>query len=144
MYMPLSEDLYKDIIIEYSQNPEHFGEPPGCTIHEEGVNRSCGDEVTLHLLIEDGIIKKAGFTGQGCSISMASSEMLASSIEGKTIKEVRDLIDRFKGMILEGKDPQFSGDLEDLEALKGVVRYPIRVKCATLSWNTLEQAIERN
>ena len=141
--MSLSEDLYKDIIIEYSQNPKHFGEPAGCTIHEEGVNRSCGDEVTLHLQIEDGIIKTFGFTGQGCSISTASAEMLATVVEGRTLEEARDLIGRFKGMILEEKDPQFSDDLEDLEALKGVVRYPVRVKCATLSWNTLEQAIEQ-
>lgn len=141
--MSLSEDLYKDIIIEYSQNPKHFGNPDGCTVHEEGVNRSCGDEVTLHLDIKDDVIKKVGFTGQGCAISTASAEMLATVIEGKTLEEARDLIRRFKGMILEEKDPNFSEELEDLEALKGVVRYPIRVKCATLSWNTLEQALQQ-
>ena len=139
--MSLSEDLYKDIIIEYSQEPKHFGQPAQAHIHEEGVNRSCGDEVTLHIAIKDNHIDKVGFTGQGCSISTASTEMLATVMEGKTVDEARSLIGRFKGMIIDEKDPQFEGELEDLEALKGVIQYPIRVKCATLSWNTLEQAL---
>lgn len=141
--MSLAEDLYKDIIIEYSQEPKHFGKPEEAHIHEEGVNRSCGDEVTLHLQVQDGLIKKVGFTGQGCSISTASTEMLATVIEGKSPDQVRDLIKRFKSMITEDTDPDFQGELEDLEALRGVTQYPIRVKCATLSWNTLEHALSQ-
>lgn len=139
--MSLSEDLYKDIIIEYSQNPRHFGEPEGCEIHEEGVNRSCGDEVTLHLNVKDGRIEKAGFTGKGCSISTASAEMLTTFVVGLTVEEARQVIREFKGMVTENRDPRFPESMEDLEALRGVVQYPIRVKCATLSWNTLEQAL---
>lgn len=139
--MALSEDLYKDIIIEYSQNPRHFGEPEGCDIHEEGVNRSCGDEVTLHLKVENGHIAKAGFTGKGCSISTASAEMLSTFVIGLTVEEAKGLIHEFKGMVTENRDPHFPEAMEDLEALRGVVQYPIRVKCATLSWNTLEQAL---
>jgi nitrogen fixation NifU-like protein len=140
--MSLSEDLYKEIIIEYSQNPKHYGELPEANIHEEGVNRSCGDEVHLHLFIEDNEIKKARFTGQGCSICTASTEMMTSLIENQKIEEIKDLIQQFKNMIMNKDNINMPEPYQDLEALKGVKRFPIRVKCATLPWNTLEQAIK--
>lgn len=140
--MSLSEDLYKEIIIEHSQNPSHRAPVPEANIRESGVNRSCGDEVELELLVEDGVVRKVGVLGRGCSISTASGSMMADAIEGKTIEEVEELVDRFKGMLLEDAPPAFPEEMEDLEALQGVKRYPIRVKCATLSWNTLEQALK--
>ncbi|GIU70499.1 MAG: iron-sulfur cluster assembly scaffold protein [Candidatus Woesearchaeota archaeon] len=139
--MSLSEDLYKEIIIEYSQNPKHYGELPEANIHEEGVNRSCGDEVYLHLYIDGDEIKKATFTGQGCSICTASTEMMTTYIENHKLEEVKKLIELFKNMIMSKEDISLPENYEDLEALKGVKKFPIRVKCATLSWNTLEQAI---
>lgn len=140
--MSLSEDLYKEIIIEYSQNPKHYGELPEANIHEEGVNRSCGDEVHLHLFIDGNEIKKARFTGQGCSICTASTEMMTSFIENQKIDEIKDLIQQFKNMIMTKDNINMPEPYQDLEALKGVKRFPIRVKCATLPWNTLEQAIK--
>lgn len=140
--MSLSEDLYKEVIIEHSQNPSHNAHVDGANVKESGVNRSCGDEVELELLVENGVVLKVGVLGRGCSISTASGSMMADAIEGKTLEQVEDLIDRFKGMLVEDGNPEFSDELEDLEALKGVRRYPIRVKCATLSWNTLEQALK--
>lgn len=139
--MSLKEDLYKDIIIEYSQNLKHYGEIPNPTIKEEGVNRSCGDEIQLYLLIQDDQIQQAKYTGQGCSICMASTEMMATFVENQKIEIVSNLIQNFKKMILSSEEINLDPKYEDLESLKGVKKFPIRVKCATLSWNTLEQAI---
>jgi len=140
--MSLNEDLYKEIIIEYSQNRKHYGELPEANIHEEGVNRSCGDEIHLHLLLENSTIKKARYTGQGCSICMASTEMMSSFIENQDIKQTKSLIEQFKAMIMSRDDISMPSPYEDLESLKGVKKFPIRVKCATLAWNTLEQALK--
>ncbi len=142
--MSLNEELYKDIIIEYSQNLKHFGEIENPTIKEEGVNRSCGDEVQLYLIIENDQLKKIRYTGQGCSICMASTEMMAEYTENQNVKEIEDLIHNFKHMILSSDNEYFSlpKQYEELEALRGVKKFPIRVKCATLSWNTLEQALQ--
>jgi nitrogen fixation NifU-like protein len=141
--MSLSEDLYKEIIIEHSQNPSHRGHLEHPDIVEGGVNRSCGDEVEVELIVRDGVIKDIRVNGRGCSISTASASMMADSVEGMTLEHAENLIDNFKAMILENQDISFPEDLEDLEALKGVQRYPVRVKCATLSWNTLEQALQK-
>jgi len=138
----ISEDLYKEIIIEHSQNPSHRHDVPGANVHENGVNRSCGDEVELELLVQDGVIKDIGVKGRGCSISTASASMMADAVDGMTVEQAEDLVEKFKGMLLEDKDADFPEDLDELEALQGVKRYPVRVKCATLSWNTLEAALK--
>lgn len=140
--MSLSDDLYKDIIIEHSQSPSHRGKLELANIIESGVNRSCGDEIELQLFVSDGIIRKVGVIDKGCSISTASSSMMADAIEGMTIEQAEDLIDSFKDMIVENKDVELDEDFEELKALKGVQKYPVRVKCATLAWNTLEQALK--
>lgn len=140
--MSLSEDLYKELIIEHSQSPSHRGHLDHPTIVEEGINRSCGDEVEVELLIKDGVVSEIRVNGRGCSISTASASMMADAVEGMTIEQVESLIDNFKGMILENREVEFPEEHEDLEALKGVQKYPVRVKCATLSWNTLEQALQ--
>ena len=140
--MSLSEDLYKELIIEHSQEPSHRAIPADHNVHESGVNRSCGDEVEVYLKVEDGVIKAIGMGGHGCSISTASGSMMADSVDGITVEQAEDLIERFKSMIVEKHDVEFPEGLEDLEALRGVQQYPIRVKCATLAWNALEQALK--
>ncbi|MCB1309896.1 MAG: SUF system NifU family Fe-S cluster assembly protein [Leptospiraceae bacterium] len=140
--MSLSEELYKEIILEHSRKPSHRGKLEHPTVVEEGVNRSCGDEVELEVLLEDGILRDIRVNGRGCSISMASGSLMADAVEGKHLDEVTQLIKDFKKLVT-GEEVEFPEELEDLEALKGVQKYPIRVKCATLSWNTLEQAIQR-
>lgn len=140
--MSLNEDLYKEIIIEHSQNPSNREPVPGANIIENGVNRSCGDEVELQIQLEDGAIQKIGVLGRGCSISIASASMMGEMVEGLSVVEARELIAKFKGMLLEKKEIEFPPEQEDLVALSGVQKYPIRVKCATLPWNTLEQAIQ--
>lgn len=141
--MSLTEDLYKEVILQHSQHPGHRGPIAEANVREAGVNRSCGDELELELFVKDGRIEKVGILGKGCSIHTASGSLMAEAVEGRTTAEASRIIAEFKGMILENKDAHFEADLEELEALKGVQRYPIRVKCATLSWNTLEQALKK-
>ena len=141
--MALSEDLYKELIIEHSQNPGHRGHLENPQVVEEGLNRSCGDEVSVELLIANGVIQEIRVNGRGCSISTASGSMMADSVDGMPVEQAESLIANFKSMILENQDVEFPEELEDLEALKGVQKYPVRVKCATLAWNTLEQALRR-
>ena len=140
--MSLSDDLYKEIILEHSQNPSHRGNIVDYSVLEDGVNRSCGDEVQIQLKIEEGVITEVGVNGHGCSISTASSSLMADAIEGMKVSDAMALIKQFKEMVMEDIEVEFPEELEDLGALAGVKKFPVRVKCATLSWNTLEQALK--
>lgn len=139
----LSEDLYKDLIIQHSQNPSHRGHLENPHVVEEGVNRSCGDEVQVELNFGTDSIQDIRVNTRGCSICTASGSVMADSVEGMSLAAARELVDQFKGMIVENRPVTFPEDLEDLAAFKGVQRYPVRVKCATLAWNTLEQALKK-
>jgi nitrogen fixation NifU-like protein len=157
--MPGLEDLYREIILDHYRNPRNRGEleaPPATRV--EGFNPLCGDEVVLYLDVEGDTVRDIRIGGQGCSISQSSASMMSSAIKGKTLDEVRALSRAFKGMMsiheqsLDGPSDDTDGDgdgeveadvkLGDLEALRGVVKFPVRIKCATLSWNTLLQGIE--
>ncbi|HAQ43365.1 MAG TPA: SUF system NifU family Fe-S cluster assembly protein [Acidimicrobiaceae bacterium] len=142
------EELYKEIILDHYRNPRHQGELECPPAHKtEGFNPLCGDEVSLTFLIEEDSIKELRIAGHGCSISQASASMMASAIQNKSIEEVRDLSREFKAMMSIHEETISNTDQEpvspaaltlgDLEALKGVVKFPVRIKCATLSWNTL-------
>ncbi|HAE54993.1 MAG TPA: SUF system NifU family Fe-S cluster assembly protein [Acidimicrobiaceae bacterium] len=142
------EELYKEIILDHYRNPRHQGELECPPAHKtEGFNPLCGDEVSLTFLIEEDSIKELRIAGQGCSISQASASMMAAAIQNKSIEEVRDLSREFKAMMSIHEETIINADQEpvspvaltlgDLEALKGVVKFPVRIKCATLSWNTL-------
>ncbi|CAI8350713.1 MAG: Zinc-dependent sulfurtransferase SufU [Acidimicrobiales bacterium AG-410-I20] len=146
------EDLYREIILDHYRNPRNQGEletPPA--VMAEGFNPLCGDEVTVHIHVEDGVITDMKFGGHGCSISLASASMMTTVTTGKSLSEVKDIIYSFKQMmsIHEGRleegseetDSPMTG-LGDLQALQGVVKFPVRIKCATLGWNTLEQCFE--
>jgi nitrogen fixation NifU-like protein len=139
----LSEDLYKDLIIQHSQNPSHRGHLENPDAVEEGVNRSCGDEVQVELNFGNDSIQDIRVNIRGCSICTASGSVMADSVEGMSLAAARELVDQFKAMIVENRPVTFPEDLEDLAAFKGVQRYPVRVKCATLAWNTLEQALKK-
>lgn len=140
--MSLAEELYKEVILDHYENPRNFGELKPAEIHEEGVNPLCGDQLEIYINMDGDIVKEIKFKGKGCSISQASSSMMTEAIEGKTRKEAMEIIHRFKTMITEDHKPDFENDLEDLNALYGVKKFPVRVKCAVLSWNTLEKALE--
>ena len=143
--MPGLEDLYREIILDHYKSPRNRGalEPPA--VRTEGHNPLCGDEIEVYLLVENGTVTDIKIGGQGCSISQSSASMMSAAVKGKSIDDVRTLISRFKHMmsIDEGTDaPDTSAPLGDLEALQGVVKFPVRIKCAVLSWNTLAEALD--
>src|SRR3954465_12799729 len=152
--MPGLEDLYREIILDHYRNPRNRGELPTPPAHRvEGFNPLCGDEIVVYLDVEDGKVADVRINGQGCSISQSSASMMSAAVKGKTVEEARALIRAFKGMMsihesrLDGEDgseaaPGPEVKLGDLEALQGVVKFPVRIKCATLSWNTLAQGLD--
>lgn len=142
--MSLMEQIYKEVIVERSRRPRHRGVVDPHTHLQEGVNPSCGDELTLTLRVEDGRVAAAAFEGSGCAISQASADLMAEALEGRTVAEARALARSFKAMLRgeEGAGEEGSGeDLGELRALEGVRRLHARVKCATLPWTTLERAL---
>ena len=155
--MPGLEDLYREIILDHYRSPRNRGElpvPPARRV--EGFNPLCGDEVIVYLEVgDDGAVGDIRIAGQGCSISQSSASMMSAAVKGKSLEEARALIRAFKAMMsihertLEGADgepvaPDPEVKLGDLEALQGVVKFPVRIKCATLSWNTLLQGIDES
>lgn len=144
--MSLSE-LYREVILDHYRNPRRRGSLNGDHLRAEGTNPSCGDEFSIEVAVDDGIVTDAATQGQGCSISQASGSMMAEAIVGKNIEEIADLTRKFKVMmtIEEGPspvDPDRPGaELGDLEALQGVRKFPVRIKCADLPWTTLTDAL---
>ncbi|MGI9053362.1 MAG: Fe-S cluster assembly sulfur transfer protein SufU [Ilumatobacteraceae bacterium] len=147
--MPGLEDLYREIILDHYRTPRNRGElPTPPAVVAQGHNPLCGDEITVFLEVRDGAVSDVKVAGQGCSISQSSASMMSQAIKGRSVDEVRALVRRFKGMmsIEDISDDATDGDgvqLGDLEALQGVVKFPVRIKCATLAWNTLLDALER-
>jgi nitrogen fixation protein NifU and related proteins len=138
----LRDDLYKEVILDHFENPRNYGVLTNPNRNEKGMNPLCGDELELFLILEDGIIKDISFHGKGCSISQASSSMMTENIKGMKKEDALTLMHKFKTAILEDKEQIFSDEEADLEALLGVKKYPVRVKCAVLAWNTLENALK--
>ena len=150
--MPGLEDLYREIILDHYRSPRNRGElPTPPATRAEGFNPLCGDEIIVFLDVADGRVADVKITGQGCSISQSSASMMSAAVKGRTVDEARALIRAFKGMMSiheqrldgdgEGQEPPVPEpevELGDLEALQVVVRFPVRIKCATLSWNTLQ------
>jgi nitrogen fixation NifU-like protein len=150
--MPGLEDLYREIILDHYRSPRNRGElPTPPAVVAEGHNPLCGDEITVYLDVEgqgdDAVVRDVKVSGQGCSISQSSASMMSQAVIGKPVAEVRSLVKRFKGMMSIDTDdgeaePVEPGSIGDLEALQGVVKFPVRIKCATLAWNTLVQALD--
>ena len=134
------DELYREVILDHFKNSSHAGELPGAQINAAGSNPLCGDEVAFHLKMNDGRIEQVRFSGKGCAISQAASSMLAEQLEGKTTAQAGQLIEAMKAL-MQGQEPDLSIDLGDLEALAGVRKFPVRVKCAALSWNVVEQGL---
>ncbi len=134
------DELYRDIIIDHYRHPRHRGSLTNPSASHEGLNPLCGDEVTVEVTIKDGRIEDIGYLGSGCSISQSSASMMTEAVYGKTPGEARELGDSFTAMMRgsDGVDPESLGDLE---ALSGVRKFPVRVKCATLAWHTLNEAL---
>jgi len=145
------EDLYREIILDHYRSPRNRGElatPPAHKV--EGFNPLCGDEVIAYLDVRDGVLVDIKLTGHGCSISQSSGSLMSAAVKGKPLEEVRATIDAFKSL-MTARDADAESDqasatdlraLGELAALRGVVRFPVRIKCATLAWNTLRQGLE--
>ena len=144
--MPGLDDLYREIILDHYRTPRNRGELAPPAISATGYNPLCGDEVRVFIIVEDGVVADVRFNGSGCSISQSSTSMMTSAIKGKSIEEVRKIVRRFKHMMTIDEDGDTALvdetlNLGDLEALQGVVKFPVRIKCATLGWNTLLDAL---
>jgi nitrogen fixation NifU-like protein len=155
------DELYREIILDHYRSPRNRGELEAPPAHRvEGFNPLCGDEVVVTMLVEDDKLAEIKFGGVGCSISQSSASLMSSAVKGKTVADVRQLIKTFKAMmsiheVSLGGDGTESGDgsesdepeavnlekLGELAALQGVVKFPVRIKCATLSWNALAQGL---
>ena len=141
--MPGLEDLYREIILDHYKNPRNRGELPPPAVRTEGHNPLCGDEIEVYLQVEDGVVTDVRIGGQGCSISQSSASMMSAAVKGKKVDDVRALVNRFKNMMsIEEGEPDASVSLGDLEALQGVVKFPVRIKCAVLAWNTLAEGLD--
>lgn len=134
------DDLYRDIILDHYRNPRHKGHLAAPTASHEGLNPLCGDEVTIEVQLENGRLADVAYTGSGCSISQSSASMMTEAIEGKSLDAVRHLIGEFTAM-MRGSDEADPEEMGDLEALTGVRKFPVRIKCATLAWHTLDEAL---
>ncbi|XEC96425.1 Fe-S cluster assembly sulfur transfer protein SufU [Paenibacillus tarimensis] len=134
------DDLYRRVIMDHYKNPRNRG-----TLEEEAVtvnlnNPTCGDRISLQLHLENGIVKQAKFTGEGCSISLSSASMMTDAVKGKTLEQSLQMAEKFSAL-MKGEPVEFE-EYEDIEALSGVNKFPARIKCATLAWNALRKGIE--
>jgi nitrogen fixation NifU-like protein len=146
------EDLYREIILDHYRSPRNRGELASPPAHRvEGFNPLCGDEVVVYLDVNDGVLTDIKMTGHGCSISQSSSSLMSVAVKGKPLEKVEETIDTFKKMMTahastlqkdEGDDEVDLRTLGELAALQGVVKFPVRIKCATLAWNTLRQGLD--
>lgn len=138
------DSIYTQVITESSRSKEHKYIIPDATAVAEGVNPTCGDEITLQLKVKDGVIEDAAYVGDGCAISQASANIMIDLVKGKSVEEAQELIDTFLGMI-KGTvtDEEQLEELEDGIAFEGIAKMPARVKCAVLGWHTLEDALKK-
>ena len=138
------EDLYREIILDHYRTPCNRGELDPPALSADGHNPLCGDEIRISVAVQDGVVTDVRFSGSGCSISQSSASMMTSAIKGKPVEQVKSIVRRFKQMMtIDEEDSEIdeSINLGDLEALQGVVKFPVRIKCATLGWNTLLDAL---
>ena len=137
------DDLYREVILDHYQSPRNQGRLSAPDVATQGSNPLCGDEIEVSLAIDGGRIADVAFQGRGCSISQASASMMTENIKGKTLDEAADLLGTFKTLMTDRNAPDLDADeIGELEALQGVKRYPVRVKCALLPWTALQEAVD--
>ena len=137
-------NFYNEILTDHNLHPVHKKELTCCTCTRDGVNPSCGDEVTLNLMIENGVIADGSFTGSGCAVSQASSDIMLDLVIGKSTDEAQRLHGLFMKMIRGEADETEIDELEEAGALSDISHMPARVKCAMLGWKTLAAMLENN
>jgi nitrogen fixation NifU-like protein len=136
------KDLYQDILLDHYRKPRNYGEPDRANRQADGFNPLCGDKFTVYVRVENGIIRDIGFVGSGCAVSIASASMMTESLKGKSEVEAGAAFDRFRQLTAGSResrlDPATMGELAVFEGLR---HYPVRVKCATLPWQTMHAAL---
>ena len=137
------DELYQSVILDHNRSPRNFHKLEDATAHAEGRNPLCGDMYDVWLKLEGNRITDVAFQGQGCAISKASASMMTQAVKGKTVQEVQELFEKFHTLVTVGAGSSAGTPLPSkLEVFKGVRAFPIRVKCATLSWHAMKQALE--
>ncbi|MCU6710402.1 SUF system NifU family Fe-S cluster assembly protein [Paenibacillus sp. J5C_2022] len=134
------DDLYRRVIMDHYKNPRNRGTMEEGAVTVSLNNPTCGDRISLQLQVEDGKVLDAKFTGEGCSISMSSASMMTEAVKGMEFEKALRMAEKFSSL-MKGEDVEFE-ELEDIEALSGVNKFPARIKCATLAWNALRKGIE--
>jgi nitrogen fixation NifU-like protein len=135
------DDIYKEVILDHYKNPRNKRELQGATRTCTRNNPLCGDEITVYVAERDGQLAEVAFTGQGCSISQSSASMMTESLTGRSVDDAETMIKEFRAMMAGEAEPD-EDEYGELVALKGVVKYPIRVKCAVLAWDVLQEALQ--
>jgi nitrogen fixation NifU-like protein len=150
------DELYQSVILDHNRRPRNYREMPDATARAEGTNPLCGDEVTIWLRLDGDVIADASFRAVGCAISRASASIMTAAVKGKTVPEVERLFERFHGLVTgrpgaARSDPaesihrtDRSDPVTSLEVFTGVSRFPMRVKCASLSWHALRAALAQS
>ena len=133
--------LYQDLILDHNRAPQNFRPMDDANRRVEGSNPLCGDRLTIWLKMEDGVIKDATFQGSGCAISKASASLMTSAVKGKTREEAEALFERFRRLVTGSMEPAEAESLGKLVVFSGLSEFPIRVKCASLSWHALKAAL---
>ena len=137
------QDLYREVLLDYFRSSTRKGKVDPADLRAHGINPVCGDEIEVTAELKDGVVSKLRYAGHGCVISQASAAMMAEAIEGAPVEKAKSLISAFKKLMLENGDPKaLPEELEPLASLEGVRKFPLRVKCATLGWNTVMQGFE--
>ncbi len=136
---PRFDELYREVILDHYRRPRNRGRLAEATASAEGANPVCGDEITLEVHVDADQIDDLAFEGLGCSISQASASLMTDRVKGASLDEAMEVKAAFRRMLLDGEEPDPL--IGDLEALEGVQKFPVRIKCALLAWNVLEQAI---
>lgn len=137
------EELYREIILDHNKRPRNYRAMDACTNHADGHNPLCGDQIEVYVKVKDGVIEDISFQGEGCAISKSSASLMTAALKGKTVEEAH----RECGIVIDmltGKEnaPEKLEALGDIAALQGVKQFPARIKCATLSWHTLEESLK--
>lgn len=139
-----TKELYREILNEHNINPSHKTDLPDANIQLDGVNPSCGDNITLNLKVENGVITDGSFTGSGCAVSQASCDMMLDLVIGKTTEEAEKLDDIFMEMIRGEASEENIEKLDEAAALQDISKMPARVKCAVLGWRTMREMFRTN
>ena len=135
-------ELYQSVILDHNKSPRNFCKPENANRSAEGVNPLCGDQLTVYLSVENGVVEDVGFNGTGCAISTASASLMTQSIKGRKIEEVEHLFAGFHEMVTSNPQAGRGGDdLGKLSVFSGVREFPMRVKCATLAWHAMTEAL---